>query len=204
MAAEATADRKPLSRRTRIIVRCFAGASAGDKLRSGDLLTLFLLPMAMEENEGQSKQTKHQRVFFWFGNYGRAGNHQPKSARTRRAASANRRKIGTGHGVVKILARGGGRQVGDGVRQNPAPAPRNGRLIGVSEPARPRNSDAHNIPVVGLSKVLQEDMADGSGAAGSGDLRGVAGGGQGIVGEVAGAGLASCGDEVRAARSVRK
>ena len=47
-----------------------------------------------------------------------------------------------------------------------------------------------------MSKVLQEDVADGSGAAGSGDLRGAAGeGGQGIVGPVlTSCGEASCGD----------
>ena len=35
--------------------------------RGLDLLALFLLPMAMKENEGESKQAEDEGVFLWFG-----------------------------------------------------------------------------------------------------------------------------------------
>ena len=152
----------------------------------------------MEENKAERKEAEDKGVFLRLGNYGRAGNHHPKTRRTRHAVRGSDRKIGICKWIVKILAIGGGGQVGDRIRQNASPAPRNRVVCGVAKRRRPGNSEAYIIRTKG---VLQEDVADGSGVGGNGDLRSkvaVSGRGQAIVAK--GGGLVPGGDEFRRRR----
>ena len=154
----------------------------------------------MEENKTQRKQTKHKRVFFRFGDQscGRAGNHYPKAARTRRPQSAGRRKIRAKSEVVIILVGGCDGEVADRIRHGTLPSPRNRGSIGVAERSCPGDANAHRIQ---LRVVNQIDMTDGSGARRRGDLWQVGGvGRQGMIASRAGvAGGSAWGEELGAA-----
>ncbi len=156
--------------------------------------------MAADNHETQSKQAEHKCIFLWFWDQscGRAGNHYPKAARTRRPQSAGRRKIRAESEVEIILVGDGNTEVADRIRHGALPSPRNRVSIGVAERSCSGDSNAHRIQ---LEIINQVDMADGSSAGRRGDLRQVGGvGRQGMIASRAGvAGWSACGEELRAA-----
>ena len=130
--------------------------------------------MAVEENEGQGKQAKHQRVFFWFGDGLAVKDNSHRAVRLRHKPG---RPTASTHRIIE----GSRKKIADGFVQNAGAHPSRRLPAGIAQTA-PGDTNPYGITKK-IASVIQEKIGNGAAGAADGNRRRVGGaGGKGDVG----------------------